>query len=392
MTKEILQKLMSVINEAIISLDDNEKAYNTLLDNIGDAQWVLLGEASHGTHEFYQARIYLTERLIKERGFMAVAIEADWPDVHLIYRYLHGVGEANNPKQALSGFKRFPTWMWRNTTMLPFLRRLRDHNDNISNFNQKIGLYGLDLYSLNTSIQAVIDFLQKIDPEAAIRAKTRYSCFDEMSIHPELYSQLINLRIKKSCVNEAIAELIEMQHKAFEYLHHDGLTAEDEYFFAIQNARLVKNAENYYRNFIEGHVSTWNIRDKHMAETLNVLADHLEKRFNKPAKVIVWAHNSHIGDARATEMSANGELNFGQIMREQHNTNLYSVGFSTYEGHVTAATNWGEEPEIKSIVPGLPGSFEDIFHQAKYKNFLLTLHNNEKLEHFLEMSRLQRAG
>ena len=368
MSKEAMQKLIEVITDSAIPLQEQNEDYealldkigDALLDKIGDARFVMIGEASHGTHEFYQARIKITQRLIKERGFMAVAIEGDWPDAYHVHRYLQGIGGSNDAERSLDRFKRFPTWMWRNTTMPPFLSWLRTYNDKVTSPAQKIGFYGLDLYSLNASIEAVIHFLMKIDPEAARRAQERYSCFDHVNIEPQMYGYLINAGIKKSCINETIAELIELQHRSFEYLRHDGISA-DEYFFATQNARLVKNAENYYRSMLEGQVTSWNIRDRHMAETLNILVDHLETRCNKPAKVIIWAHNSHIGGARATEMSERGEVNIGQLVREQYATHSYPIGFSTYEGFVTAASDWDAPIQRKKVMPGLPGSYEEFF-------------------------------
>lgn len=391
MNKDAMQKLIELITDSAIPLQEQNETYDVLLDKIGDARFVMMGEASHGTHEFYQARIKITQRLIKERGFMAVAIEGDWPDAYHVHRYLQGKGSSHDAERSLDRFKRFPTWMWRNTTMPPFLSWLRTYNDHVTSPSQKIGFYGLDLYSLNASIEAVISFLMKIDPEAARRAQERYACFDHVNIEPQMYGYLINAGIKKSCIKEAIAELIELQHHAFEYLRQDGVTADDEYFFATQNARLVKNAENYYRSMLEGQVTSWNIRDRHMAETLNVLVDHLETRCDKPAKIIIWAHNSHVGDARATEMSERGEVNIGQLVREQYDTHSYSIGFSTYEGFVTAASDWDEPAQRKKVMPGLPGSYEELFHHIKYKNFLLNLIGNQQLEHFLQVSRLQRA-
>ncbi len=390
MNRDVYEKLISTLDQAVKPLKEQHEHYSELINNIGNARFVLIGEASHGTHEFYQARIKITEQLIKEHGFMAVAIEGDWPDAYQVHRYLQGKGNATPSERALDQFKRFPNWMWRNTTMPPFLSWLRAHNDNLP-AEQKVGFYGLDLYSLNSSMQAVIDFLMKVNPEAGERAKKRYACFDHIGVDPHMYGYLINAGIKKACLNEAIAELIELQHQAFDYLHHDGIEAEDEYFFATQNARLVKNAEHYYRIMFEGHVPSWNIRDQHMAETLNVLADHLENRFGKPAKIIVWAHNSHVGDARATEMGARGELNLGQLVREQHDGHTYSIGFSTYEGYVTAASNWDEPSQKMKIKPGMPGSYEELFHEVRYKHFFLNLIDNPELEYFFKIPRLQRA-
>lgn len=382
MNMDIQQKLIAVLNKAaepLIASGD----YTSLLKKIGDARFVMIGEASHGTHEFYQTRIEITEQLIKKKGFMAVAIEGDWPDAYQIHRYIHGRNHPDNLEEALAEFKHFPTWMWRNTAMLPFLKWLRDYNDRIS-FDQKIGFYGLDLYSLNASIQAVIQYLIKTDPHAAIEAKNRYACFDHLNVDPQMYGYLATSHAKKSCINEVIAELSELQHHAFKHIH------EEDHFFATQNARIVKNAESYYRSMFDDHVSSWNIRDYHMVETLNFLADHLEHQFNKPAKIIIWAHNSHVGDARATEMGERGEVNIGQLVREQH-TDTYSIGFSTYDGFVTAASNWDEPAERKQIVPGLTGSYEELFHELQYKNFILHLTGNEDMDHWLKIPRLQRA-
>lgn len=390
MNRDALQKLIDALDDSVIPLEAQNENYDAVLEQIGDARFVMIGEASHGTHEFYQTRIKISQRLIKEHGFMAVAIEGDWPDAHRVHRYLQGEGSVTSSERALDNFQRFPVWMWRNTTLPPFLSWLRQYNDNLP-AAQKIGFYGLDLYSLNASMQAVIDFLNRIDPEAAQRAKQRYACFDHLNQDPQMYGYLINAGIKKACIREAVAQLVELQHRAFEYLHHDGIVVEDAYFFATQNARLVKNAENYYRSMLEGRVSTWNIRDQHMAETLNVLADHLETRFKKPAKIIIWAHNSHVGDSRATEMGERQEFNLGQLVREQYDTHSYSLGFSTYEGTVMAASDWGQPGEEKQVQPGLPGSYEELFHHLKYKNFFLNLLDNKKLEHYLNIPRLQRA-
>lgn len=389
MNHDINEKLISVLNKSIIPLQEQER-YDPLIQRIADARFVLIGEASHGTQEFYQARIDITKKLIEEKGFMAVAIEGDWPDVYRVHRYLQGAGNIDEVSMALADFKRFPTWMWRNSTMPPFLRWLRSYNDEQLPGNLKVGFYGLDLYSLNASMQAVIDYLTKQDPEAAERARQRYACFDHLHTDPQLYGYLINAGMKKSCIKEAVAELIELQHKAFAYLKQDSQAAEDEYFYATQNARLVKNAEKYYRSMYEGQVSSWNNRDRHMVETLNVLIDHLESRYNKPAKIIIWAHNSHVGDARATEMGERGEVNIGQLVKEQYGSHSYSIGFSSYEGSVTAASNWDEPAECKQVVPGLQGSYEALFHQLQAKNFLLNLAEDD-LDHYLQFPRLQRA-
>ncbi|RDI42061.1 erythromycin esterase family protein [Aquicella lusitana] len=389
MSKEAYHHLVNLLTNTVKPLSMKDR-YASLLEKIGDSRFVLIGEASHGTHEFYQARIDITKELIKEKDFMAVAIEGDWPDAYRIHRYLQGAGSKENCDEALSGFKRFPRWMWRNKTIPPFLKWLRTHNDHLASIDHKVGFYGLDLYSLYTSIQAVITYLAKVDPEAAERARLRYACFDHVKPDPQTYGYLTSSGIKKGCQKEAIEQIIELQHHAFDYVKQDELSAADEFFYASQNARLIKNAETYYRTMFEGHVASWNVRDQHMAETLTVLADHLENRFNKPAKIIVWAHNSHIGDARATEMGEQGEMNLGQFVREQH-LEVYSIGFSTYEGFVTAASDWDGKEESKRINPGLEGSYETLFHDVGQDAFQLDLRGNQELEHYLHLPRLQRA-
>lgn len=382
MPHDAQKKLISTINNSI-NTSIAHGNYDNLLSQIADSRFVLIGEATHGTHEFYQTRIEITKALIEQKDFMAVAIEGDWPDVYQIHRYLQGHTSKDDHLVALNAFQRFPTWMWRNTTMPDFLQWLRQYNDELPN-PQKIGFYGLDLYSLNASIESVIRYLQNVDVKAAQQAKYRYACFDHVSIDPQMYGYLTTMQSKKSCIEEVVAEFHEMQHKAFQHVH------DEDYFIATQNARIVKNAERYYRSMFEDHVSSWNIRDEHMAETLNIIADHLEEKLNKPAKIVVWAHNSHLGDARATEMGEQGEINIGQLVREQH-SKTYAIGFSTYEGTVTAASNWDEPPMCKPMVPGLKGSYEALFHDVNANHFMLNLRNNDELEHVLKIPRLQRA-
>jgi len=391
MNKDAHQHLINTLNEAAEPLDAKQSQYSDLLEKIGDARFVLIGEASHGTREFYQTRIDITRQLIQEKGFMAVAVEGDWPDSYAINRYVKGLGNKEDSRQALAGFTRFPAWMWRNATIPPFIEWLRNHNDALSAPDHKIGYYGLDLYSMHASMNAVIDYLNKVDPEAAARARVRYECFDHMNIDPQSYGYLINSGVKKACIKETIEQMLDMQRHAFEYVKQDGMAAADEYFYAMQNARVVKDAEEYYRSMFEGQVMSWNLRDHHMAETITILEDHLEKRFKKPAKIIIWAHNSHVGDARATEMSERGEFNLGQLIRERHEMDTYLIGFSTYAGTVTAASNWDAPAECKTVMPGLVGSYEDLFHQLNYQQFSLDLRNNEKLRYYLQIPRLYRA-
>jgi erythromycin esterase-like protein len=364
--------------------------YDPLLEMIGSARFVLLGEASHGTHEFYHARAEITKRLIEEKGFNIVAAEADWPDAYRVNRYVRGVGGDRSANDALSGFQRFPQWMWRNRDVLEFVAWLREHNGNLGHYEHKIGFYGLDLYSLFGSIEALLGYLDKVDPEGARRARYRYSCFDHYGEDSQAYGYAAGFDLNQSCEDEAVAQLQELQRRAAELANLDGRVAADEYFFAEQNARLIKNAEEYYRTMFRGRVSSWNLRDRHMAETLDALARHFDAQ-GQPAKVVVWEHNSHLGDARATEMGEHGEWNVGQLARERYGDQVILVGFSTHSGTVTAATDWDGPAERKRVRPALTHSYELLFHETGLPRFLLVMRENDKLAASLRTQRLERA-
>src|SRR5215217_4645557 len=289
--------------------------YDAILQLIGDARFVLIGEASHGTQEFYFERAALTKQLIAEKGFSIIAIEADWPDSARVHRYVRGVSSDLNPDEALSGFRRFPTWMWRNKVVLEFVEWLRGFNQKLDRKRAPVGFYGMDLYSLHASIEAVLRYLDKVDPEAARRARLRYSCFDHFGHDPQEYGYAATVGATESCENAVVQQLTELQQKGAEFLSRDGEMAAEEFFFAEQNARLVKDAEQYYRAMFRGRASSWNLRDQHMVDTLENLVGHLNG--SRQPKAIVWAHNSHLGDARATEMSLHDEVNVGQLVRER---------------------------------------------------------------------------
>jgi erythromycin esterase-like protein len=361
--------LAKLIREVALPLIGSPKDYDPLLDLIGEARLVLLGEASHGTHEFYRERAQITKRLIQEKGFMAVAVEADWPDAYRINRYVCGKGEDAEAVDALGGFKRFPAWMWRNADVLDFVGWLRAHNDALPDY-EKVSFYGLDLYSLHASIESVLNYLSKVDPASARRARQRYACFDRFGRDTQSYGLATGLGMTHSCEEDAVNELIELRLREAQYLSRDGRVAADEFFFAEQNARLVKNAEEYYRTMFRGQVSSWNLRDQHMFETLEALALHCNEQ-HLPAKIVVWAHNSHLGDARATEMNDKGEFNVGQLVRQQHGRDAVLVGFTTHSGTVTAASEWDAPAERKQVRPALEGSYEALFHEAPYPRFLL---------------------
>jgi len=346
--------------------------YDSLLEFVGNARFVLIGEASHGTHEFCRERAQITKRLIREKGFDAVAVEADWPDAYRVNRYIRGRGDDAEAIDALEGFKRFPTWMWRNADVLDFVGWLRDHNDSIRPGQPKVGFYGLDLYSLHASMEAVVAYLDRVNPEAAERARQRYGCFDLYGENGKAHGFAAGLHLSHSCENEVITRLVDLHRKASEYALSDSGIAEDDSFYAAEDVRLVSDAERYYRTMYRGEASSWNLRDRHMAETLESLIGFLG-RGGSAAKVVVWAHNSHLGDARARPMGARGEWDLGQLVRQRYARDTVLVGCTTYEGTVTAASNWDGAAERKRVRPALPGSYESLFHDVGLDRFLLFL-------------------
>lgn len=384
------QRVLDPIRAAAHPLTGAPDDFAPLLERIGNARYVLLGEASHGTHEFYRIRAEITKRLILDQGFCAVAVEADWPDAYRVNRYVRGWPDAEDATEALSGFQRFPQWMWRNADVLDFVGWLRAHNDRQPGEGAKVGFYGLDLYSLRASMVAVLEYLRVVDPAAAERAQRRYACFDHFGGDPQHYGYAAAAGLSPSCEAEVLRQLVELRAKASEYAHRDGRVAADALFVAGQNAKVVANAERYYREMFRGRVNSWNLRDTHMAETLQALSTHLEVQ-QSPAKVVVWAHNSHVGDARATEMASRGELNLGQLVRERARTETVLVGFTTFAGTVTAASDWDAHAERKLVRPALPGSCEALFHETAIGNFYLDLGSDTEAAASLHIPRLERA-
>jgi erythromycin esterase-like protein/predicted phosphoribosyltransferase len=382
--------LLEEVRNAAHPLTGSAGDYDPLMELIGDARFVLLGEASHGTHEFYRERAQITKRLIEEKDFTAVAVEADWPDAYRVNRYVRGAGADVDAEEALSDFRRFPRWMWRNTDVVEFVEWLRAHNNALSQSAGKAGFYGLDLYSLHASMKAVIQYLERIEPDAAKRARARYACFDHFGPDPQVYGFIAATDRSKSCRDEVVSQLVELRRRATEYARRDDRIAEDELFYAEQNARLVKNAEKYYRSMFFEEVSSWNLRDSHMVETLDALVAHLGRQDGR-AKIVVWAHNSHLGDAQATEMGQRGELNVGQLVREKYGRDAVLVGFTTHHGTVTAASDWGGVAERKRVRPALPGSCEALFHCSLAARFLLTWRSNVAVGDVLRDPRLERA-
>ena len=377
---------------------DNSKDLDILLDRIDDSQIVLLGEASHGTSEFYRWRTEITKRLIKEKGFSFIALEGDWPDCYKVNRYIKGFPDSgNNAYDVLYSFNRWPTWMWANKEMIELVEWLRLYNNkqkqqlqeenviNSSISNKKIvGFYGLDLYSLWESMEAIIQYLKKIDPTAIKNAIEAYNCFEPYGKDVENYAR-VTAFVPENCEDEVIEMLSSLRNKMNVYSKKDhGNRGEEEYFNAEQNAITAKNAELYYRTMIRGDIQSWNIRDNHMMETLERLIAFHDKEDHSKAKAIVWAHNTHIGDARATDMSKDNMINLGQLVRERKSSssknNTVLVGFGTYNGSVIAAKRWGDKMEEMKVPPAISESWDYILHNIKIDSTIASSYtNNNKL-------------
>lgn len=391
MTLTPADRLVRAFARAAHPLDGGVDELDPILARIGDATCVLIGEGTHGTHEFYAVRAALTRRLIVERGFQAVAIEADWADAERVHRYVNGRASERDAVEALAGFRRFPAWMWRNADVLDFIGWLRSHNDDRAPAD-RVGFYGLDLYGLHTSIAAVIDHLDRMDPAAAARARERYGCLDGVADDPQRYGYLVRLGLGEGCEDQVVAQLVELARMRAQSAQDGDLTEADDRFAAHENARVVRDAERYYRAMFDGRVSSWNLRDRHMSETFEALATHLGERSGRPAKIVVWAHNSHIGDARASEQGESGELTLGQLVRQAHPDETFLLGQTTHAGTVTAAARWGGPATRMHVRPSLPGSVERLLHDTGLPAFFIDLDAlGEAAEDAAHEPRLHRA-
>ena len=377
---------VEAVRATAIALPDGGSV-DPLFDLIDDESVVLLGEATHGTHEFYRIRADLTRELILRKGFNVVAVEADWPDAFRANRWVRGESADTSARDALSDFERFPRWMWRNSEVVRFLAWLHDHNAPRGP-REQAGFYGLDLYSLHRSIDAVLRYLRKVDPASEIRARQRYACFDPFGVDTQAYGYATTFGLEQSCEQAVIGQLVELQRKAADYASRDGRVAAEDYFAAEQNARVVRDAEAYYRAMFGDGARSWNLRDHHMMSTLEAILAHVT-RLNGAARAVIWAHNSHLGDARATQMSVYGELNVGQLVRAAYGTSAIAVGFTTHEGSVTAALNWDEPAGLMAVRPAIAGSYERLFHEAGIPSFALDLRGS--IAATLRAPRLERA-
>lgn len=375
-TSELVAKVAEPIND----IDEGE--IDKMLERIGDSRVVLIGEASHGTSEFYRFRARITRALIEKKGFDFVAVEADWPDASRVDHY---VRHRQASPSEWTAFSRFPTWMWRNEEVRGFVDWLHAYNAGIDDPGKRVGFHGLDLYSLFTSIDAVLDYLDEVDPEAAMTARERYGCLTPWQADPMTYGRAAVTGRYRECEDDAVAMLVELLNKRMTYTHQDG----ERFMDALQNARLIANAERYYRSMYSGYSDSWNLRDQHMFDTLDTLLSH----GGKGTRAVVWEHNSHIGDASATDMHARGQHNVGQLCREAYGGDAYLIGFGTHSGTVAAATDWDDPMEVKQVQPSLKGSWERIFHDTYIPAFTLPLRHvpSPELDKRLHGTCLERA-
>lgn len=381
-----------IIRRRAHRLTGREADFTPLLDRVGDAHLVLIGEASHGTHEFYRIRAEITKRLIREKGFAAIAVEGDWPDVSRVDRFVRGRGDDRDATSALGNFRVFPRWMWRNADVLDFIGWLRAFND-ARETTHRVGIYGLDLYGLHASIATVLAVLRRVDPPAAIRAAEGYACFDHVAPGVDADGSAAALGLSESCEKAVVDRLVDRCRTSSDAARL-GATEREAIFTAEQNARVARGAEEYYRTMVRGGPAAWNLRNRHMADTIDALRTFLTDGATLP-KIVVWAHNAHLGDARWTEMSPMHEANVGQLVRAKYDTDAVLVGMTTYAGTVSAASRWNAGVERTRVVPALEGSCEHLLHSSGLGNLLLIPRMDdpadEELNVVLDPPMLQRA-
>ncbi|HYH82845.1 MAG TPA: erythromycin esterase family protein [Longimicrobium sp.] len=381
--------LVAMIRQAAVPITGGERDYDPLMAMIGDARFVLLGEATHGTHEFYAERARITRRLIEEKGFTGIALEGDWPLAERVHHFARGRGSDPAAAQALAGFRtRFPQWMWSNAEIAELVNWLRAYNERAP-ATARVGFYGLDVYTLYESAEAVEAYLAGVDAEAARAARGRYACFDRHGGNVHAYGRASAADSAAGCRAQAEQQRQEMERRYAALPAGAPDSATGALFSALRNARVVENAEEYYRTLYAGGASTWNLRDRHMAETLEQISAHLARQ-GRPAKVVVWAHNTHAGDARASRMADAGELNLGQLVRERFAGETFLLGFTTYTGTVLAATAWGQPGRVRALRPALPESYPGLFHRAGVPAFILPLTGTGALAQALATPRPER--
>jgi protein-L-isoaspartate(D-aspartate) O-methyltransferase len=365
------ERLSNLIADSAATFDDLDQVpLDDLLARIGDARVVLIGEATHGTSEFYRMRARITRELIARRGFTIVALEADWPDAAVVDRHVRPRASGRVPPLRERPFSRFPTWMWRNRETRRFIDWLAEHNSAIGEPSRRCSVHGLDLYSLNNSIGAVLAYLERVDSETAAAARVRYGCFSPWETDPATYGRAAVSGRLRDCEREAVSILTGLLARRLEYMTSDG----EAFFDAQRNATVVRNAERYYRAMYYGSRESWNLRDQHMFDTLDAALEHRGEH----ARAVVWAHNSHVGDAAATEMGTRGEINLGQLARERHGLQAYIIGFGTDHGTVAAASNWDEPMQVMNVRPSHIDSYERLCHDSGMPAFLLHLREPDR--------------
>jgi erythromycin esterase-like protein len=379
----------AAVRAAARPLRGTAQDYEALMGLIGGSRFVMLGATAHGTHEFDRERGEITKRLIREKGFTAIAVDADWPDAYRVDRYVRGASKDANAVEALGGFTRFPAWLWRNHDAVDLIDWLRAHNDEVGEDAPKVGFYGLDLYSLRASRQAVLQYLEEVDPRARDRVRAQYACFDDFGDKARGYGVFGG--IGRPCRAAAVAGLVELQQsQATREAMRKSREAEENYFNALQNARVVRNSEGVYGAMYRSPVPAWNLREQHMAATLDDLVTHLNRRSGR-AKIAVWAHSSHVGDGRATEKREDRLVNVGQLMREQHGGETVLIAFTSHRGTVTAASDWDGPPEIKELRPAFPDSYEALFHDTQIARFMIFHRPRENVPEVLRRDKLERS-
>jgi erythromycin esterase-like protein len=351
------------------SIDLDPDHLDGLIEKIGNAKYVLLGEASHGTHEYYSWRAKISKKLIKEKGFSFIAVEGDWPDCYRVNRYVRNYKDSGKSAfDVLHAFNRWPTWMWANWEMVALIDWMKMHNEKLPR-DKQAGFYGLDVYSLWESLDSIISYLDKVDRNAKETAMKAFRCFEPYNDKEGTTYAHATQFMTRTCEKDVLTLLMEIMRKLPQYNtdHEAVLSAE-------QNAHVIADAEKYYRTMLKFGTESWNIRDRHMVSTLDRLMDF----HGKDAKGIIWEHNTHIGDARATSMASDGTINVGQLLNEHHQGEVYSVGFGSYEGMVVAGHKWGDEMRAMHVPEAIPGSWESFLHGMNAQNRILFMGDEMK--------------
>jgi erythromycin esterase-like protein len=382
---------VAVVGEHARNLTGAPNDYEPLMELIGNARLVLLGQASRGTHEFFAARARISRRLIEEKGFTAVALECDWTDCVPVNRFVRGAHDDQDAVAALDGFTRFPTWVWRNGAVLDFVEWLRAHNQFVQD-QPLVGFHGVDLYNMHASNERVVSFLETVDPAAADRVRHQFAHdgLDDFGGEAVANDDSAGLGLERAQQDELIGDLLELRRRSAEQIYHPGRMAEDESFYIEQDQSLARNAEYYYRQMYRGKASRWSVRTHHLAQMLSALVEHLERSVGR-GKVVFWAHNVHVGDARADEIGDRCDVSVGQLTRERFGEDAVLVGMTSYQGTVRAASGWDSALEQKVVVPAEPGSYEALFHEVGQPRFFLPLRGSPAAAQTLRTPMLQRA-